>query len=267
MIYEEFRPAAPAASRCVESYWRFRADELRDPATIHHLIVPDGLIGIVGHFWGDVLMGIFVTGPSSSALTVDLVKGARAAGVRLRPGVAREMLGVSPAELSGRSEPIAAIAPAAVDWAETMMAGAWREDVLRHFDRAVSDCGCSGDALIRAAGDRIISSWGEIRIADLAREAGLSERHFRDRFAREAGIGPKALARVRRQRAAWIALVTGDAGNLGHASHAAGYADQAHFSREAREIFGLRPAEVRDYVAGIDHRFDWLTQRPARDAA
>jgi AraC-like DNA-binding protein len=125
---------------------------------------------------------------------------------------------------------------------------------------ALADLPPAQDPVIRRAGDHLLKSWGGVPISQLAADAGLSPRQFRDRFGRETGLSPKAFAQVRRQRAAWIALVTGQAQSLGDASHAAGYADQAHFSRSARQAFGRPPGQVRTYVRTITHRFDWLSR-------
>ena len=65
---------------------------------------------------------------------------------------------------------------------------------------------------------------------------GLGERQLRRRFASAVGYGPKTFARVIRFRAA-LGLVRGGAA-LAEAALAAGYADQAHMTREMRSLAG-----------------------------
>jgi len=76
---------------------------------------------------------------------------------------------------------------------------------------------------------------------------GLGERQLRRRFADAVGYGPKTLQRVLRfQR--FVALATGgEPGgrpDLARLALEAGYADQAHLTRECRRLAGLPPAAL-----------------------
>uniref|UniRef100_UPI0003821EB9 helix-turn-helix transcriptional regulator n=1 Tax=Saccharomonospora saliphila TaxID=369829 RepID=UPI0003821EB9 len=74
-------------------------------------------------------------------------------------------------------------------------------------------------------------------VADLARTVGLSARHLHRRCLRAFGYGPKTLARVLRMRRALEAARKGTP--LATVAAEAGYADQAHFSREVRALAGV----------------------------
>jgi AraC-like DNA-binding protein len=54
------------------------------------------------------------------------------------------------------------------------------------------------------------------------------------------GYGPRRLARVFRLGQALQAARTGD--ELARAAYAAGYADQAHFTHDCRELAGVPPS-------------------------
>jgi len=95
-----------------------------------------------------------------------------------------------------------------------------------------------------AAHDELTRTAGRVRIADLVRQAGWSERHFATTFAEEIGLGPKAFARVLRFAAAVRALKKVSAPRLADIALACGYYDQAHFTREVVAFAGATPTEL-----------------------
>jgi AraC-like DNA-binding protein len=99
------------------------------------------------------------------------------------------------------------------------------------------------------------------RVAAVGDALGISERQLRRRFADAVGYGPKTLARVLRfQR--FLALAArdepagsglaarGGTGDLAGLAFAAGYADQAHLTRECRQLSGHTPGELLATGAG-----------------
>jgi AraC-like DNA-binding protein len=75
-----------------------------------------------------------------------------------------------------------------------------------------------------------------------ALDLGVSERQLRRRFEDAVGYGPKTLARVLRfQR--FLALAAGG-GDLARLALSAGYADQAHLTRECRRLAGRTPVAL-----------------------
>ena len=77
----------------------------------------------------------------------------------------------------------------------------------------------------------------------LAASLGLGERHLRRRFAAGVGYGPKTFARVARFRRALALVRAGE--SLAAAAAEAGYADQAHMTRELVALAGRTPAAIR----------------------
>jgi methylphosphotriester-DNA--protein-cysteine methyltransferase len=70
----------------------------------------------------------------------------------------------------------------------------------------------------------------------------LGERQLRRRFERAVGYGPATLVRIHRFQG-FLALAERQPGaKLGRLAAEAGYADQAHLSRECRRLSGLSPA-------------------------
>ncbi|HSQ62700.1 MAG TPA: DUF6597 domain-containing transcriptional factor [Polyangiaceae bacterium] len=217
MIYQE-RPPSPSLRSLVACFWSISGE--RDG----HRVLPDGAMDIV------VIDGVArVVGAMTRA---EIVPGGTGPvfGVRFRPGEAVRILAEA-AELTDVDAPLAEI------WRE----GPREIEDERALERAViarlSSHGAAADVRVRAAID-VLASGGSVRQA--AERAGLSERQLARRFTPRVGVGPKLFARVMRlQRAAGV-LARG-APPLAASTHA-GYADQAHFTRDARELAGATPS-------------------------
>ena len=117
-------------------------------------------------------------------------------------------------------------------------------------------------AEVRRAWHLLCASGGSLRVADVARAVGWSERHLAARFRVEIGLPPKAAARVIRFDRA-RRLIPGCPGAA--VAAACGYADQAHLVREFVDFTGLPPrawlaAEVGNLqsTAGDESR-DWAS--------
>lgn len=81
---------------------------------------------------------------------------------------------------------------------------------------------------------------GRITVKEIAARVGWSRRHLAERFGREIGLSPKAAARVVRFDRARRMLQAGGHG-LAAVAATCGYADQAHFTREFRDLAGSTP--------------------------
>lgn len=81
----------------------------------------------------------------------------------------------------------------------------------------------------------VLGSGGRLTIGRIAADVGWSVRHLGERFRAEYGLTPKATARVARfGRSRELLRRRG-------ARHICGYADQAHLTREWRDIAGTTP--------------------------
>jgi len=200
-------------------------------------VVPDGCIDIV---WTEGA-GTQLVGPNTRAFLVPLANRTRVAGVRLHPGAAPSLLGID---------------AAAVRDARMAIDAVWGDDGLRlaealdeHEDRgrvllsalaARAPRAPAPDALVRAAVARLDGPRPDV--AALAFELAVSERQLRRRFERAVGYGPKRLARVLRLARALDGARAGTA--LGRVAAEAGYADQAHFAHDCRELAGVAPSAL-----------------------
>ena len=95
-----------------------------------------------------------------------------------------------------------------------------------------------GAAVNRLAGDR-----GPGTVSRLAAGLGVTERSLHRRCTEAVGYGPKTLERVLRFRR-FLGLadsVAGAGAGLARLAALAGYADQAHLTRDCVELSGLTP--------------------------
>jgi AraC-like DNA-binding protein len=79
-------------------------------------------------------------------------------------------------------------------------------------------------------------------VAAAADELGVGARQLHRRSLAAFGYGPKTLARVLRFRRA-LALARGGV-PLAATAARSGFADQAHFTREVRQLAGMTPGEL-----------------------
>jgi AraC-like DNA-binding protein len=102
------------------------------------------------------------------------------------------------------------------------------------------------DSRVADAVREIEASHGLASIDRVAMRVGMTRRHMERQFRQIVGMTPKRLARIARfQRAVRFLEGDGDAGRPGGAITAAacGYADQAHFIRDFRNLAGRAPTE------------------------
>lgn len=247
VIYEE-QPARDA-SGLVSDVWRFTV-EAHDPAEAQHIIPPDGLVSLVGALAGERMVHFALLGPSARAQTVPVRQGVTVIGLRFGPGLVPAIFGLAPADfrdrIAGPDELPANVAQTASrvfacrDGVEAGIAG-----IAFDHDRI--------DMAVCAAAEALLPGVDVPAVAELAAGVGLSPRQFHRRFVAAIGLPPKVFAQVRRQRAAWLATVLGAEPSLSGASAAAGFADQAHFTRTVRATFDATPREVGRYLGGIRH--------------
>ena len=88
---------------------------------------------------------------------------------------------------------------------------------------------------------------GTVRIADLARECGLSMSHFIQAFKRAIGMTPhRRLAERRIKKAKALPQTNAP---LSHVALACGFASQSHFTRVFTELVGAPPGQWRRHLA------------------
>jgi AraC-like DNA-binding protein len=81
------------------------------------------------------------------------------------------------------------------------------------------------------------------RVADSSRMIGVSTAHFSRRVRAVLGLSPRDLRRQQRVLAARALIEQGNA--LSDCAQQAGFADQAHMTRDVRSLTGVTPGALR----------------------
>lgn len=89
---------------------------------------------------------------------------------------------------------------------------------------------------------RLTACHGLVEVGTLAGEVGWSRRHLGERFRREFGLTPKVAGRVMRFEVTHRMLRAAARPGLAEVAARCGYADQAHLTREWRELAGCTPS-------------------------
>ncbi|WP_033438374.1 helix-turn-helix domain-containing protein [Saccharothrix sp. NRRL B-16314] len=191
-------------------------------------VVPDGCTDII---YSATTGDVFVAGPDTVGHVTRMASGALF-GVRFGPGVGPSAFGVPAVELRDQRVPLAAL------WGPS----ARLEDALGSADDPCSVLASVASTRLRTtppdpAVGAIASAVSSVGVAELARSLGLSTRQLHRRSLAAFGYGPKVLHRVlrfdRAVKLAWAGVPFADV------AHRTGYSDQAHLSREVRELAGV----------------------------
>src|SRR6478609_2125181 len=224
-MYREFAPP-PDLAASVACVWT--------SVSRGGVILPDGCVDPVWR--GD---GLIVAGPATGAIESPVPLGTTVFGVRFRLGVAGAALGVPAVEFADLSVDAEAVLGRG---AGDRVAGGGMPALLELVRARLRPV----DPLDRAAA--LAMARPETRVAELGAALGVSERQLRRRFLDAVGYGPKTLARVLRfQRFLQLSAARADLARL---ALDAGYADQAHLTRETRRLSGRTPAELVASGAG-----------------
>ena len=239
--YREFRPA-PALAPHVLCLW---SQVTGDGGRAHQQrVLPDGCADIV---WIGAAAPV-VAGPATRTVIAELPTRSIVIGVRFHPGAAPCLLDPPASELLDRETPLREIWGPSADelWqrigATPNVAGklAVAEAALAARAAAARPC----DPLVAAA-VRWLARHPGGRVERLGALLGIGDRQLRRRFRTSVGYGPKNLQRVLRlQRLLALAGRGPERLPLAALAAEAGYADQAHMTRELGELAGRVPSAL-----------------------
>jgi AraC-like DNA-binding protein len=220
-------------AQVVDSVWRWGPSE----AALER-VLPDGAMDLIVFDSAGSRQAIFA-GPSRGYTLVPIEAGARLFGARLQPGIGGRIVGAPAASLVDADVPLEAIDPAAarrIGSADPEEIEALILETIEAWSRRRK--GTDRDA-------RVARAIAELRsgatIAGTADRIGVDARTLHRDFAALVGPSPKHFARIARMHRA---LRIAERHAPIEVALLAGYADQAHYTRELVELAGLRPSEL-----------------------
>jgi AraC-like DNA-binding protein len=199
-------------------------------------LLPDAAVELV---WSGT--GLFVRGTDTRPFAVSSFPERTFVVLTFRPGAAAEVLGLSGRGLADTRPGISELwGRAEMERLEWLLATATPREAMAILENAV-------EARVREAPDPVVeAAYTLLRsarpsIRELAARLGIGERQLHRRCVAALGYGPKTLDRILRfQRFRTLSLARPRLG-LAELAAAAGYADQAHLTREALRLGGATP--------------------------
>lgn len=173
--------------------------------------------------------------------------------LELTPSGARRLFGRPVAEFAGTAVELGdVVGPCAGELREALADEADWPTRYRRLEHSLLRWFDGGSAPGLSAGRRdpapevshawrlVVQSRGTLPITAIAEAVGWSTRHLGERFRAEYGLTPKTVARVARFDRSH-ALLRRRGSRIVDVANRCGYADQAHLTREWRELAGLTP--------------------------
>jgi AraC-like DNA-binding protein len=234
-IYREFAPS-PDVWAVVACTWTGHAGWRRSMR-----VLPDGCVDIV---WNGQALLVVAARPHAERYALE-AEGP-SIGLRLRCGTAGAVLGTPADELPPEPIALRELWPTV---AVSLHRAAGEAEVRRALEELVGAAGAEIDGAVMAACRLIVQ--GDERVGEIAAAVGLGPRDLHRRFRQQVGFGPKALQRVTRFRrfVGGLGALSGSEVPLALAALDAGYADQAHLSRECRALCGSTPSVLAARLA------------------
>jgi AraC-like DNA-binding protein len=256
MLYRSHTPAPPL-SDFIDRFW------LCSDAPPHdrERILPSGTIELVVNLGEDEIRiydpshpdrsrrfsGAVVSGAYSEFFVINPLQHASILGVHFKPGGAFPFLGAPPGELADAHVDLETLwGPVARELRERLCSAATpterffllEEALLSRLRRPPEHHGAVPVAL-----DAFEPRGAVVRVRDVARCAGLSQRRFIQVFVAEVGMTPKLYCRVRRFQQARALVRKAAAPDWARVAVDCGYFDQSHLIRDFLAFSGLSPVD------------------------
>ena len=189
--------------------------------------------------------GAVISGPYSGFFVIDSSQHALMMGIHFRPGGTLPFLRVPAGELANSHIDLATIWGArAVALRERLCAAATPNQRFSLLEDALVSCfnhETKRHGAVSIAIEQFERTDADVKLHDVARFVGLSQRRFIQVFAAEVGLTPKLYCRIRRFQRARELVRQHTAPNWAATALTCGYFDQSHLIRDFRAFSGLSP--------------------------
>jgi AraC-like DNA-binding protein len=187
---------------------------------------------------------LVVAGPATRAVVPDASQSEVKLGVRFRVGAAALALGLPADELRDRFVPLEDLWPDGDELERRVGEAPGAAARMRQLSKAMESRlreVPAPDGLVREAVHDLAAP--RARVALVGRRLAISERQLRRRVERSIGYSPRTLARILRLQR-FLALARRHPEDLAALAFKAGYADQAHLTRDCNALAGLPAAAL-----------------------
>jgi len=202
---------------------------------------------------GDAFYRGAVAGMRSAYYVKDIARSACTVGASLRPGACEALFGIPADEVSGRHVALEDL------WGNEARCLSERLQETNDFERLEVFESFLANRLPRVSAIHPAIAHALSRfstttdIGKIVEETGYSHRHFIQLFRQSVGISPRIYTRLVRFQRTLTHGVDKTRGRWIDVALEAGYADQAHFNREFRELTGISPTEYLLNRSGDSH--------------
>jgi AraC-like DNA-binding protein len=201
-------------------------------------VYPDGCIDLIwqsGH-------GAYLAGPDTGPAPAQMPPDTIVVGARFRPGAGGPAIGLPLCDLRDQRIDLADCLPALARQLPVDLPPAAALNLVTRLSAQLVAAGPPDPLVLE--GTRLLARGGT-SVTSMSSELSVSERQLRRRFDAAVGYGPKMLHRVLRFRRVLADLpAAASQGDLAGLAIQAGFADQAHLTREMTSLAGLSPAAL-----------------------
>jgi AraC-like DNA-binding protein len=253
--YHEY-PPPPDLADAVEAVWTHETIGIR---LVVHRVVPDAAVSLC--FMGTRAPNgsagasrLRVIGPIAAAKLFAPGPGHSMASIRVKLEWCRPLLGVAPWEHASAEPYYADIRPdLAAPLEEQLMRTTEPVDALRllvaflrerRAARLRHGAAASTVLRLRLSMESLRLGASAPRVATLARQLGVTDRHLRRLMVNETGIAPRHFARIQRFHALLRASDLTPHPSWSGLAALHGYADQSHLIREVQDLAGVTPTRL-----------------------
>jgi AraC-like DNA-binding protein len=267
MRYAEYTPT-PRLAPLVERFWLLEGSSTGSADAI----IPDGRVELVFHyggpFWRHDGTSAAVKQPAS-LLVGQMVEPvvlapegpAGVAAIRLRPAASRTLLGFSLQEVSGRFVDLELIFPSVSRLRERLAEASCDGERIRALEDWLIARACPAPRRhVEVVVGTIVESGGRVSIDALVARAGTSLRQLERQFREDVGLSPKTFSRIVRLQSALRRVRQGRA--LTDVALACGFYDQAHMTRDFRELASMSPGAWQTHAGDLAPLFVEATLAP-----
>lgn len=236
------------------------ADVQANPYACLNLII-EGTVEAAA--WG-VLPNAFLCGPFTAPVATLVPGPLRSVSIVMQPWLLRGLLKLDPGQMVDRILDLGALAvegmpglsAAAAELAGDLTGGAG--PLWSALDALLGPCDLAAEPRLAL---QLLGSDG---VRPAAQACGLGERQYRRHFIQHMGLRPSTWVRLSRLETVMhrMSAPDGRPPNLSELALEAGYADQAHMSREAQSLVRHPPGRLQRQLKGGDAAWSLLPAGP-----